>query len=190
MSILVVAETRNGELKKASLSAVTCARILAEKTGLNYNILTFEPSEKTKEELSQLGAEKLFVAKGEHLKNYTAENYAIAVSEVAKKIDAKYILATATTFGKDLLPRLVVKIPNSAMVSEVIEVIDGETFKRLMYAGDIIATLKIKSEKKVLSVRGTAFDKAGKVDKKSEIVEEEIKESYPRKRFIELQKLQ
>jgi electron transfer flavoprotein alpha subunit len=187
MSILVIAETRNGELKKASLSAVTCARILAEKTGLNYNILTFEPSDKTKEELSQLGGEKLFVAKGEHLKNYTAENYAIAVSEVAKKIDAKYILATATTFGKDLLPRLVVKIPNSAMVSEVIEVIDGETFKRLMYAGDIIATLKIKSEKKVLSVRGTAFDKAGKVDKKSEIVEEEIKESYPRKRFIELE---
>jgi electron transfer flavoprotein alpha subunit len=73
------------------------------------------------------------------------------------------------------------------MVSEVIEVIDGETFKRLMYAGDIIATLKIKSEKKVLSVRGTAFDKAGKVDKKSEIVEEEIKENYTRKRFIKLE---
>jgi electron transfer flavoprotein alpha subunit len=186
MGILTVLETRNGELKKASLSAVTCARKISEITGLKYHLVIFSPNENSLEEVSYLGAEKVFVIRGEQFQNYTAENYALAIEKIVRDNGEKYVIATATTFGKDLLPRVAAKL-SAGMVSEITEIIDDKTFKRLMYAGNIIATVKLESDIKVISVRGVAFDKAGKVDSKSQIEEVKISEKYEKKRFIKLE---
>ncbi|GBD02767.1 Electron transfer flavoprotein subunit alpha [bacterium HR19] len=186
MGILVVLETRNGELKKASLSAVTCARKISEITGLKYRLAIFNPNENSLEEVSYLGAEKVFVIRGEQFQNYTAENYTLAIEKIVRDNGEKYIIATATTFGKDLLPRVAAKL-DGGMVSEIIEIIDDKTFKRLMYAGNIITTVKLESDIKVISVRGVAFDKAGKVDSKSQIEEVKINEKYEKKKFVKLE---
>lgn len=186
MGILVVLETRNGELKKASLSAVTCARKISEITGLKYHLAIFNPNENSLEEVSYLGAEKVFVIRGEQFQNYTAENYTLAIEKIVRDNGEKYIIATATTFGKDLLPRVAAKL-DGGMVSEIIEIIDDKTFKRLMYAGNIITTVKLESDIKVISVRGVAFDKAGKVDSKSQIEEVKINEKYEKKKFVKLE---
>lgn len=187
MSILVVVETRDGKVRKLSLSGITCARQIAEKTGLPYNLLIIgNVDPKDIDDIAQYGAEKVYVAKGEHLNQYTAENYAIAVEKIANSSGAKYVVSVASTFGKDLMPR-VASLIGAGMVSEIIEVIDGETFKRLMYAGNIISTVRVKTERKVITVRGVAFDRAQKTGSKSPVEEIEIKEKYEKKRFIKLE---
>ncbi len=186
MSILVVLELKDGKVKPVSLSAVTCAKLLSQKTGLLYNVaLIGAPSDSAVEEASHLGAQKVFVCSEEHLKHYTAENFKIAVVKIAELSGAKYVISVASSLGKDLMPRVAAKL-GAGMASEIIEVIDGETFKRNMYAGTVIATVRLKSDIKVLTVKGTAFEKAEKVSSKSEIHKVEVKEVFEGKRFVEL----
>lgn len=83
-----------------------------------------------------------------------AENLALVIAEVAKEYD--YVLAPATTFGKNLLPR-VAALWEVEMLSEVIGIHDPETFVRPLYAGNALATLKYTAARKVLTIRPTAF---------------------------------
>lgn len=185
MAILTFLELKDGQIKRGSLSAITCARQLAQKTGLTYDIVIVgKDSEKAAEEASQFGAKNVYVVKLNQ--EYTAENYKEAIEKVMNESGSKYLLAVGTSVGKDLAPRVAAKI-GAGMGSEIIEVIDGETFKRLIYAGNIIATIKIKTEKKVLTVRGTAFDKAEKSGGKSDVKVIEVQPSFNKKRFVKLE---
>lgn len=184
MSILTLLEIKDGQIKKGSLSAITCARQIAEKTGLPYNIaLIGNPSDQAIDEATEFGAKTVYVVK---MPNYTAENYKIAVEQIVNESSAKYFVALGSAMGKDLAPRVAAKL-GAGMGSEIIEVIDGETFKRLMYAGNIIATIKIKTEKKVLTVRGTAFEKAQKSGGKSDVKSLQPVGTFDKKRFIKLE---
>ncbi|MCX7733357.1 MAG: electron transfer flavoprotein subunit alpha/FixB family protein [bacterium] len=184
MSILTLLEIKDGQIKKGSLSAVTCARQIAEKTGLPYNIaLVGNPSDQAIDEAAEFGAKTVYVVK---VPNYTAENYKIAVEQIVNESSAKYFVALGSAMGKDLAPRVAAKL-GAGMGSEIIEVIDGETFKRLMYAGNIIATIKIKTEKKVLTVRGTAFEKAQKSGGKSDVKSLQPAGTFDKKRFVKLE---
>jgi electron transfer flavoprotein alpha subunit len=71
------------------------------------------------------------------------------------------VVAAATAVGKDLLPRVAARI-GAGMASEITAIVDASTFKRPMYAGNAIATVKIESTPRVVSVRTTAFDAAAK----------------------------
>ncbi|MCS7213491.1 MAG: electron transfer flavoprotein subunit alpha/FixB family protein [Candidatus Calescibacterium sp.] len=184
MSILTLLEIKDGQIKKGSLSAVTCARQIAEKTGLPYNIaLVGNPSDQAIDEAAEFGAKTVYVVK---VPNYTAENYKIAVEQIVNESSAKYFVALGSAMGKDLAPRVAAKL-GAGMGSEIIEVVDGETFKRLMYAGNIIATIKIKTEKKVLTVRGTAFEKAQKSGGKSDVKSLQPAGTFDKKRFVKLE---
>ena len=87
--------------------------------------------------------------------NFLAEDLAKLVESVSA--DFEYILAPATTFGKNFLPR-VSALLDSQQISEITEVVSGDTFKRPIYAGSCIATVKTLETKKIISVRSTAFD--------------------------------
>ncbi|HCR85320.1 MAG TPA: electron transfer flavoprotein subunit alpha [Alphaproteobacteria bacterium] len=103
------------------------------------------------------GVKTVLTLADDKLKNILAENTA----QVLKEISANYshIIFPSTTFGKDLAPRLAALL-DVAQVSDVMEVIDESTFKRPIYAGNIIATVKSSDAKKVLTIRVSAFDKA------------------------------
>src|SRR4030095_6392945 len=102
------------------------------------------------------GVQKVHVADAAHLEHQLAEDVAsIAVALMANH-DA--FLAPATTTGKNVAPR-VAALLDVMQVSDIIGVEDQDTFVRPIYAGNAIATVKSSDAKKVLTVRGTAFDK-------------------------------
>lgn len=84
-----------------------------------------------------------------------AENISQLIVEMASSFN--YVLAPASTFGKNILPR-VAAMMDVAQVSDVIRIIDQTTFERPIYAGNAIETVKMLDDKIVLSIRTTAFD--------------------------------
>ncbi len=83
--------------------------------------------------------------------------------------DYSYIMAPATTFGKNLLPRVAAKL-DSQQISDIISVESDDTFKRPIYAGSCIATVKSNDSIKVITVRSTAFDAIGMSNSGVEVV--------------------
>ena len=94
-------------------------------------------------------------------KNFLAEDFGNLVTSVADGFS--YILAPATTFGKNFLPRVAAKL-DVQQISDIISVEDADTFKRPIYAGSCIATVKSTDTVKVITVRTTAFDASPMID--------------------------
>ena len=90
----------------------------------------------------------------EKLENPIAENIEPIVMSVAKYT---HIMAPATTFGKNIFPRIAVKL-DIAQVSDVIKIISSDTFMRPIYAGNAIATVKSNDKIKIITVRPTSFE--------------------------------
>lgn len=158
MTILIIAEHDNENLNSNLRNLATTAK----KIGGNVDVLIAGAGGSLANVASQAskidGITKVLVADSEVLKNRLAEN----LSQVVNAIGGNYshIIAPATTFGKNFLPRVAVNF-DTQQISEVIEVIDTNTFKRPIYAGNAIATVKSNEDKKILTVRPSTFDKAG-----------------------------
>lgn len=187
--IAVIGEHRKGALRKATLSAITAGKVLGEKTGKDVvGIVCGNGAKSVAEEMASYeGLKAVHYIENPLLENYTAESYAYAIAKLSESVEIDCILATATTMGKDLLPRLACKF-GAGMASDIVEVIDGNTFKRYMYAGSILATVKVKTPKVVISVRGTAFPKAEKGGSNAQVKEHKIDiPSQLKKRFIKME---
>ncbi|MBM4375665.1 MAG: electron transfer flavoprotein subunit alpha/FixB family protein [Deltaproteobacteria bacterium] len=157
-NVLVVAEFAEGKVKKTTHSAVTFARTAATALGGSYSILVLGSSAgSAAEELSKLGAAKVLVAEDASLEHYLAETYAPTVAAVAK--DFGVVVAAASAFGKDLLPRVAGKL-EAGYAADITEVsASGGTlhYKRPMYAGNAFGVCVIDSAVQVVSVRQSAF---------------------------------
>lgn len=155
MSILVYAEHDNQALKPATLSAVTAAQAIGGDIHLlvaGHNCsAVFDNATKV------AGVSKVLVADNEVYAHSLAENVAELVLSLADNYT--YIIAPATTTGKNFLPR-VAALLDVNMVSDITEVVDATTFERPIYAGNATQTLKTSESKIVVSVRATAFDEA------------------------------
>jgi electron transfer flavoprotein alpha subunit len=92
-----------------------------------------------------------------NLKNRIADSYAEGISHIASSLNFTYIWAGSSVFIKETMPRVNARLSGSSMVSDVQEVIDQDVFKKPMWAGDIIATVKISSKIKIITVRPTDF---------------------------------
>jgi electron transfer flavoprotein alpha subunit len=155
MRLLVIAEHDNIVLKTATLNAVTAAA----KVGGEIHILVAgaacgavaEQAEKV------AGVAKVKVADAAHYGDQTAENLAALI--VANASGYTHILAPATSNGKNTLPR-VAALLDVAQISEIISVVDADTFVRPIYAGNALATVKSADATKVITVRTTGFDAA------------------------------
>ena len=113
------------------------------------------------------GVTSVKLCDSESLKDGLAENLASVV--VKESVEYQFIIAASSTSGKNFMPRVAALI-DVAQVSDVIEIVDQETFKRPMYAGNIIATVKSKDGTKVLTVRPTAFEPVGMSDSKASVM--------------------
>ena len=153
MSILVVVEHDNEELKGATLSAITAAKEIGSE--IDLLVAGFSCDSVADQACSIPGIGKVLVADNESYKNFLAENIGTLVSEVGKGYS--HILTAATSNGKNFMPR-VAALLDVSQVSEIISVLSEDTFERPIYAGNCIATVKSSDPIKVITVRATGFD--------------------------------
>ncbi|EDX88142.1 electron transfer flavoprotein subunit alpha [Alcanivorax sp. VBW004] len=153
MSVLVYAEHDNAALNKVTLSVVAAAK----EIGGDITVLVAgKGCGAVAEEAAKVdGVSKVLCADNDAYEHQLAENIGDLVAEVGA--DYSHILAAATTTGKNFAPRAAALL-DVAQISEISDVIDADTFKRPIYAGNAIATVKCGDAKKVITVRGTSFD--------------------------------
>ncbi len=161
-NVLVVAEIAEGKLKSTSLSAVTFARQIVSAAGGSFSILAIGGvgTDAAASTLQALGATKVLVATDASLNNYLAETYTPTVTSLASAFDV--IVATASSFGKDLLPRVAARL-DTGFASDCAGVsYDGKSlvFKRPMYAGNAFGYVTISTPKIVATCRQSEFEAA------------------------------
>ena len=155
MSILVLAEHDNTTLNPSTLHAVSAA----SEIGGDITVLVAGGGSKAvaDEAVSINGVSKVLHADAPEYSNGIAENIIPLIVGIAG--DYSHILATATTYGKNILPG-VAALCDVAQISDIIRVDDPDTFQRPIYAGNALATVKSGDRLKVITVRGTAFEPA------------------------------
>ncbi|CAN5267506.1 FAD-binding protein [soil metagenome] len=155
MTTLVIAEHENTNLRPATLNAVTAAKAF----GGDIHILVAGSGcdAAAREAAAVAGVAKVLVADAPAFAESLAENVSAQILAIASGYDQ--ILATATAFGKDVLPRVAAKL-DVQQLSDVQGIEAPDTFVRPTYAGNVIATVKSSDKVKVVTVRGTAFDVA------------------------------
>jgi electron transfer flavoprotein alpha subunit len=157
MSILVIAEHDNTNLKGSTLNTLAAAGNL---TGDIHLLIAGSGIESVLSESQTLdGVSKVISCDNETYANFIAEDLSDLILSISESYT--HILAPATTFGKNLMPRVSAKL-DSQQISDVISVESDDTFKRPIYAGSCIAKVKSNDSIKVITVRSTAFDAVGK----------------------------
>ncbi|QJD91926.1 electron transfer flavoprotein subunit alpha/FixB family protein [Duganella dendranthematis] len=155
MVALVIAEHDNASLKASTLHTVTAAA----QAGGDVHILVAgsNAGAVATAAAAVAGVSKVIHADAAHFADGLAEN----VAEQALAIAAAYshILAPATAYGKNILPRVAAKL-DVAQISEITKVDAPDTFERPIYAGNAIATVQSNDKVKVITVRSTGFDAA------------------------------
>jgi electron transfer flavoprotein alpha subunit len=155
MVALVIAEHDNGSLKGATHHTVTAA---AQCGGEVHVLVAGANCGAAAEAAAQIaGVSKVLVADAAYFADGLAENVAEQILAVAGSYS--HILAPATAYGKNILPRVAAKL-DVAQISEITKVDSPDTFERPIYAGNAIATVQSTDSVKVITVRGTGFDAA------------------------------
>ena len=154
MNVLVIAEHNNQTLNPAVCHAVSAAA----KLGSVHRLVAGSGAAAVAEQAVKVaGVEKVLLADAPHYAEALAEELAPLV--VSLTADYRYIASAADAFGKNLMPRIAALL-DCSQVSDVVEIIDGDTFVRPIYAGNALVTLKCTEPKLVLTFRTTAFDAA------------------------------
>ena len=179
MSILVIAEHDNNNLKGATLNTVSAA---TELTGeVNLLVIGFNVDSVVEESQSLDGVNKVIKCDADIYQNSIAEDLSDVIESIAD--GCTHILAPATTFGKNLMPRIAAKL-DTQQISDIISIESDDTFKRPIYAGSCIATVKSNDSIKVITVRSTAFDAIGQNNSGIEIENIDGKSSAGISKFV------
>ena len=153
MTSLVLVEHDNSEIKGATLNTVAAAQALGGEIHL---LVAGSGSGAVAEAAARItGVAKVLHADSPEYADGIAENLAPLMVSVSEGYS--HILAPADTFGKNIMPRVAVAL-DVQQISDISAVIDDKTFERPIYAGNAIATVESQDEKKVITVRATAFD--------------------------------
>ena len=179
MSILVVAEHDNNEIKGSTLNTVTAA----SKIGGDVSVLVAgSESSSAAEQASKIaGISSVIHVDDPIYKNFLAEDLGNLVASIAEGFN--YILAPATTYGKNFLPRVAAKL-DVQQISDIISIEDADTFKRPIYAGSCIATVKSNDSVKVITVRTTAFDASPITDSSVTVNSGDVVDSLNNANFV------
>ena len=155
MTALVIAEHDNATLKGSTLHTVTAAL----QCGGDVHILIagHHASAAAEAAAKIAGVAKVLVAEAPHFADGLAEN--VAAQALAIAGNYSHILAPATAYGKNILPRVAAKL-DVGQISEITKVDAPDTFERPIYAGNAIATVQSGDPVKVITVRTTGFDAA------------------------------
>ncbi len=153
MSTLVLAEHNNIDIKSSTLNTISAASQIGEQ--IDVLVTGYQCEELAKKISKCEKVSKVIYVDNEELQNPIAENIEPIVLSIAENYS--HIIAPATTFGKNIFPRIAVKL-DLAQVSDVIKIISADTFMRPIYAGNAIATVKSNDKTKIITIRPTSFD--------------------------------
>ena len=179
MSILVIAEHDNKSLKGATLNTVAAATELSGD--VTMIVAGSDIDSVVKEAQSLDGVSKILKCDNEVYANAIAEDLTSLI--ITNSEGYSHILAPSTTFGKNLMPRISAKL-DSQQISDIISVESDDTFKRPIYAGSCIATVKSNDTVKVITVRSTAFDPVSTNNSGIEVSDIEAQDSLGISKFI------
>jgi electron transfer flavoprotein alpha subunit len=156
MAVLVVADHDNQALRDTTLKTVTAARKLSDEV----DVLVLGANCRAAAEAASKveGVRKVLLADREDLDKVIAETVADLIVPLMDGYDA--LLAPATSAGKNFAPRVAARL-DVAPISDVVDVVDANTFTRPIYAGNALQTVQSSDAKKVITVRPTAFKPAG-----------------------------
>lgn len=156
MKTLVIAEHDNGALKPETSKTINAV----VKMGFSIDVLIAgnNLSAMSSQVASIDGVANVLVADNSVYEHQLAESMSDLVLSISDNYS--HIVASATTTGKNFMPR-VAALLDVAQISEIIAVLDADTFKRPIYAGNAIATVKSLDSKKVITVRASSFDLQG-----------------------------
>lgn len=155
MTILVIAQHDNNSLNSATLNTVEAAKKIGEEihvliAGRSCNAVASEAGKIS-------GIAKVLVVDSPEYEHFLAENLANLVVGLGEGYS--YILGPSSTFGKNFLPR-VAALLDVAQITDVLEIVSADTFKRPIYAGNVIATVQSVDKIKVMTIRTTKFAKS------------------------------
>ena len=153
MSVLLIVEHNNKEIRPFTLNAITAASQI--ETDLHVLLIGNNCGDVAKSLSEMIAVKKVLHAEAKHYENYLAENFAPLVVNVSENYS--HIVSSANTFGKNLMPR-VAALLDSSQVSDIIKVISPDTFLRPIYAGNAFATVKSTDTKKCITIRPTSFE--------------------------------
>ena len=171
--ILIVADLQDGQVKKSTHHAIQAAQDLAARIGATYDIvaLSADPTEAA-DALKNFGAGTVYGIGGDMYANYLAQPWAYAVCQLVTECQATIVCSAFGTSGKDFLPRVAVAM-GAGMVADCVGFV-GEgaelQYKRPMYAGNIIATVKVNTANVVIGFRASEFGAAEPTDTTSEVL--------------------
>ncbi len=163
MKVLVIADHNNHELNKSTLSTITAGKKIGK---VDLLIIGYKCENVVKASSNLSGVEKIYVNDNECFANFLSENS----SEYIKQFSSGYshLLFTNNSNGKNIAPRTAALL-DSMIIPDIIEILDNDTFKRPIYAGNAIATCKSKDKIKIITVRTTAFEETENIQSSAEI---------------------
>ena len=179
MNILVIAEHDNNKLKSSTLNTISAAHKLS--SDIDILVAGSEVEGVSKQAAGIENIQSIISVDDPIYKNFLAEDFGNLVASMGDQYS--YILAPATTFGKNFLPRVAAKL-DVQQISDIISIESEDTFKRPIYAGSCIATVKSIDPIKVISVRTTAFDAANVTDAEVSIESKDSQNSMGNATFV------
>ena len=158
MKTLIIVEHNNDSVKPSTFSTITAASKISDKIDalmIGYNNDSAIDELKKSDHLN-----KIFNINKKGLENPIAENFSNHILDFLKNNDYSHILTPSSTFGKNLSPKIATEL-DVQQISDIISIIDSDTFERPIYAGNAIAKVKSLDKIKVLTVRPTCFEPCG-----------------------------
>ena len=184
MSVLLIAEHNNKELKSFTLNAITAASQVKEDV---HVLILGHNSDSVVKSISEIpNVKKVIYVNNQTYENYLAENYTSAVIKFAENYS--HIMCSANTFGKNLMPRIAALLDVS-QVSDITKVISEDTFLRPIYAGNAFATVKSTDKIKCVTIRPTSFDPAPTSGGSAEIQNGDASENSTLSKFIKKEEI-
>tara|TARA_B100000965_G_scaffold5816_1_gene4541 strand:- start:6 stop:959 length:954 start_codon:yes stop_codon:yes gene_type:complete len=179
MSVLLIAEHNNKEVRPFTLNAITAASQIDQDL---HVLVIGKNADGVSKSISEVpNVKKVIQVDNEIYENFLAENFTPVI--IKQSENYSHIVCSANTFGKNLMPR-VAALLDTSQISDIIKVISPDTFLRPIYAGNAFATVKSNDKKKCITIRPTSFDPAATSGGSAEIVKADGAEATPLTKFI------
>jgi len=184
MSVLLIAEHNNKEIKPFTLNAISAA----SQINVDVHVLVIgSNSEEVAKSISQVpNVKKVIHVNNSIYENYLAENYTSVIIKLSESYT--HIVCSANTFGKNLMPR-VAALLDVSQVSDITKVISEDTFQRPIYAGNAFATVKSNDKIKCVTIRPTSFEPAPTSGGSAEIQNNDAGEATEISKFIKKEEI-